>query len=271
MEKGNLELRIGKRVMIALAVVLLILSIHGPPSLTGYSILEGLEDAESVSFDEVSFDDFDDLDSLEFDLDDFSSLLDEAYPGPLILRDGKGRVVTADVDIIDEDLAGRKRVEVIPRMESVKRIEFDDLALDNSAELRIEDLSEEQFTQSYAIDPTGLNFTSATVTVQAKGHELYKCAEWDFDKQTCDGSWSLFKKGLTPGQNYTFTLSRGDPGFGEIIITKAKHLDENRTFVSDIYGQVRDLDGVWSETILDGEFVRVTFEKKLTAESIRLP
>ena len=48
--------------------------------------------------------------------------------------------------------------------------------------------------------------------------------------------------------------------FEIIYITKAEHLDSNRSFVADIYDEVRYLDGNWSEEILDGEFVRVTFE-----------
>ncbi|MDO8661272.1 MAG: hypothetical protein Q7K43_05255, partial [Candidatus Woesearchaeota archaeon] len=52
--------------------------------------------------------------------------------------------------------------------------------------------------------------------------------------------------------------------FEIIIITKAEHLDENRTFVSNIYEQVKDLDNAWSEEISNNEFVRVVFEKNLT-------
>ena len=48
--------------------------------------------------------------------------------------------------------------------------------------------------------------------------------------------------------------------FEIIIITKADHLDSNKNFISDIYEEVRELDGTWSETISDGEYVRVTFE-----------
>jgi len=44
----------------------------------------------------------------------------------------------------------------------------------------------------------------------------------------------LFKTGLIPGQQYNFTLTPEDPGFGETInITAADHLDENRTFISN--------------------------------------
>ncbi len=48
-----------------------------------------------------------------------------------------------------------------------------------------------------------------------------------------------------------------------IEITKAEHLDENRTFVDDVYDEVFRLDDVWSGVIGDGEYVRVTFEKEL--------
>lgn len=48
-----------------------------------------------------------------------------------------------------------------------------------------------------------------------------------------------------------------------IEITKAEHLDENRSFISDIYNEVKALDGNWSEVINDSEYVRVTFEQEL--------
>src|SRR3989344_1615351 len=48
-----------------------------------------------------------------------------------------------------------------------------------------------------------------------------------------------------------------------ILISKAEHLDENKTFIEDIYGQVKTRDQNFSE-IPDGDYVRVTFEKNLT-------
>ncbi len=45
-----------------------------------------------------------------------------------------------------------------------------------------------------------------------------------------------------------------------ILITKAVHLDANRSEIADIYNFVKTQDGNWSETIKDGEYVRVTFE-----------
>lgn len=51
-----------------------------------------------------------------------------------------------------------------------------------------------------------------------------------------------------------------------IEISKAEHLDENRSFISDIYGQVKAQDGNWSEPINNNEYVRATFRKNLTSD-----
>ena len=45
-----------------------------------------------------------------------------------------------------------------------------------------------------------------------------------------------------------------------IEISKALHLNENKELISDIYNEVYNLDNIWSETINDSEYVRVTFE-----------
>jgi len=52
-----------------------------------------------------------------------------------------------------------------------------------------------------------------------------------------------------------------------IEISKAEHLDSNREFISDVFSEVSILDGVWSETINDGEYVRVMFERNLSSEN----
>jgi len=58
---------------------------------------------------------------------------------------------------------------------------------------------------------------------------------------------------------------KSDQTFEIIIeITKAEHLSPERKFISDIFEEVRELDGIWSETIPDGDYVRVTFERPLT-------
>jgi len=48
-----------------------------------------------------------------------------------------------------------------------------------------------------------------------------------------------------------------------IEISNAEHLDSNKNFISDIYEEVKEQDGVWSEAINNNEYVRVTFKKEL--------
>ncbi len=50
-----------------------------------------------------------------------------------------------------------------------------------------------------------------------------------------------------------------------IEISKAEHLDENHSFISDIYDKVKELDNIWSKGINNEEYVRVTFEQNLTS------
>jgi len=52
-----------------------------------------------------------------------------------------------------------------------------------------------------------------------------------------------------------------------IEITKAEHLDASRNFISDIYEEVKAIDGIWSEAVGEGEYVRLTFEENLTKYS----
>ncbi len=52
-----------------------------------------------------------------------------------------------------------------------------------------------------------------------------------------------------------------------IEISKAEHLNSSRQFISDIYEQVKALDGNWSETIGNREYIRVAFQQNLTNKS----
>jgi len=131
--------------------------------------------------------------------------------------DSRGNELGGQVKIKEES------VELIPTKTPIKKIEFNSLETpEEIADLGIDDVPETgenaQFLEVYAIDPTAINFTNATVTVTATGNVLYKCKNWNFTEQTCiDKNWTLFKTGLVPGQEYNFTLTPDDPGFGEGI------------------------------------------------------
>jgi len=72
--------------------------------------------------------------------------------------------------------------------------------------------------QAFAIDPTKLNFASGEVSVLARGSELYKCAEWDFESRLCNGEW-LKQMDLTPGEIYTIIIGPDDPAWAEYNVT----------------------------------------------------
>lgn len=150
----------------------------------------------------------------------------------------------------------------------IKSIAFSQLEIEDEVlELRIDDVPEtgehSKFIEVYAIDPTNLNFLSANITVVAKGTQLLKCKDWNYVEQTCEGEWKKLMD-ITPGKEYVLEISADDPGFAEINVTEVEHLDENKTFISDIFEEVEIQDGVWAEPIYHNEYIRATFEQNLT-------
>jgi hypothetical protein len=73
---------------------------------------------------------------------------------------------------------------------------------------------------------------------------------YDLDK---DGMVDYVEWNVPHLSNQTFEI---------IYITKAEHLDENYTFIEDVYEQVKEKDDIW-KSIQDGHYLRVTFELPL--------
>ncbi|MBD3310123.1 hypothetical protein GF351_02800, partial [Candidatus Woesearchaeota archaeon] len=170
---------------------------------------------------------------------------------------------------------GDYSVEIIPEDMSIRKIEFPRLEITEDLDdlIRLDEvntrkLGQKDFVAAYAIDPSGLEFREAVVTVNATGTSMFKCRDWNFDSQVCEGSWKLFRTDLVPGEEYSFILTPDDPGFGEIInISAADHLDQEGLLVSSIYDEVKEYDNRWSEPIMHNEYVRARFEENLTAEN----
>ena len=178
------------------------------------------------------------------------------------IKDNKNKNQAANI-IIKE-----KQIKILPDKGPVKKIILNNIQ-STELNLGLDDAPENipaplgKWEEVYAINPTQIKFTNATITAKAKGTKLYKCKEWDFENQKCNGKWKFFKK-ITPGKEYSFTLTPEDPGFGEILATDAVHLNDKYEFISNIYDEIKEKDSVWSEPIFEGETVRVTFEKNLT-------
>ncbi|MBN2422332.1 DUF2341 domain-containing protein, partial [Candidatus Woesearchaeota archaeon] len=199
--------------------------------------------------------------------------------GDVRIKDSKGNNINSRIkfesEFFDEPFGfddelylGTYDIEIIPENIRIKKMEILALNFTGELNLSIEDVNKsfrvnnENTVSCFAIDPSSLDFESGEFTFTASGTELWKCAEWNFSTQTCYGDWIKVME-LTPGEEYNIPLTVDDPGFAEIYITAAMHLDENRSFISDIYEEIKELDGIWSEPIYEDEYVRVTFEQEL--------
>ncbi len=142
--------------------------------------------------------------------------------------------------------------EIIPEETPIKKIEFKDLEIkkDNidlglaAVSKEIPSVKNKVWIQVYAIDPTRLNFTSGVVSVVAKGEELYKCEDWNFEAEVCDGEWKKVMD-IIPGQEYSFTITKEDPGYAE---TGVASINTKRSIyhpgeVAEIIIVVLDKDG----------------------------
>ena len=173
--------------------------------------------------------------------------------GLLIIKDAKGRELKAKIIIKDAGAAkkgtmaisspvvsDRQSVEVIPETGPVKKIQFLDLKMSDTSELGIDDVPETGrigVVEIYAINPEMLDFTKANVTVVAKGGELLKCKDWDFEGRECFGEWIKLMD-LTPGEEYTFELTPKDPAFSETETFYATANNNARKIVRDSFGNL---------------------------------
>ena len=66
--------------------------------------------------------------------------------------------------------------------------------------------------QAFAIDPTDFEFSEGEITLVSKGTELYKCAEWNYDEEACEGKW-IKVMDVAPGEEFTITIGPDDPAY----------------------------------------------------------
>jgi hypothetical protein len=161
----------------------------------------------------------------EFDLD-------------IVAVDPSGAAIAASAEIIDEFTGnavassgrakvkeGKHKLRLMPSAGPVKSIEFRgiDVKGNIASQVGIDDTPESgAFSEVFAIDPTQLAFTDATVIATAKGTDLYKCAAWDFSSRSCpDENWTYLQP-ITKGQDYTIALTPADPGFAEFDASLAE-------------------------------------------------
>ncbi|MEM4397157.1 MAG: Ig-like domain-containing protein, partial [Candidatus Woesearchaeota archaeon] len=139
----------------------------------------------------------------------------------------KNKRIEYEIENFENELLNEKRKEktkVKLKNSHINEIEFSSnfegyLKIDEPEFRKIKIDNEFNFPEipilaSYAIDPSDLLFQNATITATAKGNQLWKCKNWDFNNSLCLGKWEKILD-IVPGENYTFILDKQDPGFIE--------------------------------------------------------
>ena len=141
---------------------------------------------------------------------------------PQNLQQGGGATTQQTMQTIS---ASRQDILIAFRERHVKRIELRDADTSQSVDLGLDEpdantvdapIPGRLWQAVYAVDPSTINFSDGTLSAVASGTELYKCKEWNFTAQICDGTWTKLMN-LVPGEEYTIPLSIDDPGFAESV------------------------------------------------------
>jgi len=192
-------------------------------------------------------------------------------PDNFEIKDSAGELMLANVELRED------KVVLQPEKTPIKEIEFNGLDTTKEILLRLEDTPEEKeagFEEVYSIDPTKLNFTNATVKVIATGKKLFKCVEWDFEAQECIGRWKKVQN-IIPGQEYEFTLTADDPGYGEnndtvTVLDKEGYLiDAEETILTNESG-ILDIDITPRNHTTVGGIVVYDFNSTSSMDEIKL-
>ncbi len=115
-------------------------------------------------------------------------------------------------------------VELEPQLRKLKKIRLENVTIKPETELKIDEkipflnirLNGKQPVDAFAIDPSGVEFKEGWVSGVAKGNELWKCVDWDFENQVCNGEWKKLRN-IAPGKEYNFRIDSKDPGFLETL------------------------------------------------------
>ncbi len=186
------------------------------------------------------------------------------------VRDSKGNALSTNIEFIDLETKEKSvhntqlhsqaqiskitlrenkykiKIDFNGSLRTVRTIELNDAVITNATTelIKAEDIDNSKFPQflnAYAIDPTQLNFTTGTVTAVAVGTELYKCKEWDFLTQTCNGEWKKLMA-LVPGQEYSFTITPEDPAYSETMQPSMIDTYVNEQIAGANYGTATNID-----------------------------
>ncbi|MCD6547486.1 MAG: hypothetical protein J7K22_02950, partial [Nanoarchaeota archaeon] len=153
----------------------------------------------------------------------------------LVVRDSKGNKINADIVIEGEKKFSVSNVKkgfnitIVPKDKHIKRIRLINARLKKllPKEIIVVDKPKNKhgFNNVYVIIPSkDVVFDKAEIIAVAEGDTLYKCKNWDSQKEECidpcgntkcnTPKWEKVMS-LTPGEEYKYVMSYTDPAFAE--------------------------------------------------------
>ncbi len=149
------------------------------------------------------------------------SLYAIAEPAKISIEDNEGNQKPAKINKAIKPKTKKKtnlttqgNYTVYLNLTPTKRLLLENATITSNTTIRFEEVPYPGFENSIAIDLSGINFGRATYTAVAKKFELYKCRQWNFTTQDCDGSWAKIRN-LVPGAAYSVELGPDDPSLAE--------------------------------------------------------
>ncbi len=117
-------------------------------------------------------------------------------------------ILSNDSDTVDV------RIDILENASISEIIIYDKNASQSNDIILDENVSTPQFTKEFVLNPSDVQFSTAVVKSVAQGNSLFKCVDWDSNNSVCTGRWKKVRS-VTPGEEYDFTITATDPGFGE--------------------------------------------------------
>ncbi len=217
--------------------------------------------------------------------------------GKIILKDQNGAVIPSTFSIysgeakVKDDLSqstiqpGKYRTVVIPSAGPIKSIEIPDLNVNKDQNILFyKDTSEtilsptnNKWKETYALDMSSLDFSSATIQATASGNSLFKCVDWDFQAGICNGKWKKIMD-IIPGQDYNFSLTPLDPGIGELnnsvnLLNKNNELLNYNEKINNQGGKIKinitpqETGGFYKEILVESSNINSNFRDLILYES----
>jgi hypothetical protein len=135
-----------------------------------------------------------------------------AEPAKISIEDHDGNQKPAKINKVlkpktkkKTNLTTQGNYTIYLNLTTTKRLLLENATITSNTTIRFEEVPYPGYENSIAIDLSGINFGRATYTAVAKKFELYKCRQWNFTTQDCDGNWTKIRN-LVPGTAYSVEL-----------------------------------------------------------------